>query len=186
MSDQRLFSFTGGEAGDWNITRITTLCGEPVKPAKFLRIMHGNDANAGQAAWSFRGITSNERYVEDTEKKELVSRQEGLGKPGNDFAAMILIRKNPEWWKLSQNERRAIFEAQSKHIAIGMRYLSQIARRLHHSRDLGENEPFDFITWFEFSANNEKLFDELLSELRSTQEWNFVSREINFRISRSI
>ena len=119
-------------------------------------------------------------------KKELAARQEGLGKPGNDFAAMILIRKNPEWWKLSQNERRGIFEAQSKHIAIGMRYLPQIARRLHHSRDLGENEPFDFITWFEFSANNENLFDELLSDLRSTQEWNFVSREIDVRVSRSI
>jgi hypothetical protein len=26
-----------------------------------------------------------------------------------------------------------------------------VARRLHHCRDLGESEPFDFLTWFEYS-----------------------------------
>jgi len=48
---------------------------------------------------------------------------------------------------LTQDERREIFEERSRHIATGLEYLPAVARRLHHSRDLGG--PFDFLTWFE-------------------------------------
>ncbi len=54
------------------------------------------------------------------------------------------IRKSEAWWSLPQDERRANFEERSRHIATGLKYLPAVARRLLHSRDLGE--PFDFLT----------------------------------------
>ena len=84
---------------------------------------------------------------------------------------------------LPQEERRAILEEGSKHIAIGLDYLPAVARRLHHSRDLGE--PFDFLTWFEFAPADLGAFDELLGRLRATEEWAYVDREVDIRLERS-
>lgn len=49
------------------------------------------------------------------------------------------------------DERRDIFMAQSRHCAIGLRDLPAAVRRLHHCRDLGPDQPFDFLTWFEYA-----------------------------------
>ncbi|MEF3088160.1 hypothetical protein VLL29_21245, partial [Bacillus altitudinis] len=46
--------------------------------------------------------------------------------------------------RLAKDERRAIFEDRSRHIALSMKYLPAVARRLHHARNLGG--PFDFLT----------------------------------------
>ncbi|MGH2707091.1 MAG: chlorite dismutase family protein, partial [Actinomycetota bacterium] len=93
---------------------------------------------------------------------------------------LIPIRKSEAWWGLSQDERQAIFEDRSRHIATGLKYLPAVARRLHHSRDLGE--PFDFLTWFEFAPADEAAFDELVAVLRATEEWTFVEREVDIRL----
>lgn len=52
-----------------------------------------------------------------------------------------------------------------------------MARRLHHCRDLGSSEPFDFLTWFDFAPADEPRFDELLAALRDTEERRYVERE---------
>ena len=111
-----------------------------------------------------------------------MAKQPALGRPEADCAALIPIRKSDEWWSLSQDQRRTIFEESSHHIAIGLDYLPAIARRLHHSRDLGE--PFDFLTWFEFAPQHAEAFDELLQRLRATEEWRYVEREIDVRLAR--
>jgi hypothetical protein len=95
-----------------------------------------------------RGVTSNERYVSRHEQEALEAVQQPLGRPGCTRAVLIPITKSAAWWELPQDERRAIFEERSGHIATGLQYLPAIARRLHHGRDLGE--PSDFLTWFEF------------------------------------
>ncbi len=84
--------------------------------------------------------------------------------------------------RLPQDERRAIFEDRSHHIARSVPYLPRIARRLHHSRDLGE--PFDFITWFEFAPRDAAAFDELAGMMRATEEWTYVEREVEIRLTR--
>jgi chlorite dismutase len=109
--------------------------------------------------------------------------QPPLGRSGCTCAALIPIRKSPAWWALAQDERRAIFEEDSRHNAIGMRHLPGIARRLLHSRDL--SEPFDFLTWFEFAPDAQASFDDLVAELRATQEWSYVDRDIDIRLQRS-
>ena len=84
---------------------------------------------------------------------------------------------------MAQDERRAIFEESSHHTASGLDYLPQIARRLHHGRDLGE--PFDFVTLFEYAPEHEAMFDDMLARLRATPEWTFIDREVDIRLDRA-
>jgi chlorite dismutase len=135
------------------------------------------------ASWVLRGVTSNQRYVTRPEQTALSSVQEGLGRPDATCAAMIPMSKSPEWWALTQDERREIFEGRSAHIATGMRYLPAVARRLHHGRDLGE--PFDFITWFEYAPSQASAFEDLVAALRNSEEWKYVVREVDVRLIRS-
>jgi chlorite dismutase len=82
-------------------------------------------------------------------------------------AALIPIKKSADWWALAQDERRAIFEERSHHIAISLGYLPMVARRLHHSRDL--SQPFDFLTWFEYAPAVSDAFEELVGRLRGSE-----------------
>lgn len=181
----RLFTFVGGPSGAWQVAEIRPVVGESLPAAAALSVVAAGAASDDpSAAWRLRGIVSNERYVERAEKDALVARQEGLGRPTSTRAALIPIRKNAAWWALTQDERRQVFEAQSRHIAIGMAYLPAIARRLHHCRDLGSEEPFDFLTWFEYTPADAGAFEELVGRLRESPEWQFVDREVDIRLSR--
>lgn len=181
---QRFFNFVGGENGPWRVSRIDTVVGPPLTNIKRIQVIAGEASLPQGASWLLRGITSNDRYAVRAEKDQLVAKQPGLGRSEAVCAALIPIRKRPAWWALPQDERRRILEDQSKHVAIGLQYLPAIARRLHHCRDLGENEPFDFLTWFEYAPADEAAFDRLVAELRATEEWCYVDREIDIRLIR--
>lgn len=179
----RLFIFAGGDGGAWRVRRHDAVRGAGLPAVAALSVMTGEAQ--GPAAWTLRGITSNERYVTRDEKQALVGRQEALGRPQARHAALIPIRKTAAWWTLTQDERREVFEAQSAHIAIGLRYLPAVARRLHHCRDLGPDEPFDFLTWFDYAPQDEPAFEQLLDALRRSPEWDYVEREVDIRLSRA-
>jgi hypothetical protein len=148
-----LVSFAASNTGAWRIDRITPVVGDSLAGAPRLDVIEGGDAtNRPSAAWTLRGSTSNMRYTKRSEVEQLVARQEGLGRPSATRAALIPIRKTETWWTMAQDERRAVFEEQSRHIAIGLRYLPGLARRLHHCRELGE--AFDFLTWFEYAPQD--------------------------------
>lgn len=179
----RLFTFTGGDLGPWIVDHVTNVAGIALPAAPRVSVTPGPlQTMPASAAWILRGITSNERYVVREEKSALVGKQEGLGRPVATRAALIPIRKTAAWWALTQDERRHIFEAQSRHIGIGLKYLPAIARRLHHCRDLGPDEPFDFVTWFEYAPTDAAAFDELVQALRASPEWQYVDREIDVRL----
>jgi hypothetical protein len=179
----RLFSFVGGVSGPWTVTRMDVVVGDPLPAVRGVVVVEGTADPAG-ARWVLRGITSHERYVTREEKTGLVAKQEGLGRVGATLAALIPIRKNAAWWNLTQDERRQVFEEQSAHIRIGMKFLPAIARRLHHCRDLGPVEPFDFLTWFEYAPAEAAAFDDLVAQLRASPEWKYVSRESDIRLER--
>lgn len=134
--------------------------------------------------WHLRGWVESEHYTTDSERRLLSATQPPLGRPAATRAALIPIRKSRNWWRLPMGERRAIIEERSHHIATGLEYLPAIARRLYHSRGLGE--PFDFLTWFEFSPNASAAFDRLAERLRATEEWTYVEREVEIRLKKSI
>jgi len=179
----RLFTFVGGNKGPWLIEKVLPVIGETIPMASRLAIVPGPlQPLPVDAVWALRGMRSNERYVEREERTALVSKQEGLGRPTSKCAALIPIRKTAAWWELPQDERREIFEAQSKHIGVGLRYLPAIARRLHHCRDLAVDELFDFLTWFEYAPSDLPAFDELVAVLRTSPEWAYVDWEIDIRL----
>lgn len=179
----RFFEFSGGESGAWRVTQVLGVAGEVLPLAPFVTIASIDlSMPRVHAAWSVRGVRSNERYVHAREKSALGAVQADLGRSEAKCAALIPIRKNSAWWALAQDERRALMEEHSHHIAIGMEYLPAIARRLYHCRDLGE--PFDFVTWFEFAPHHASLFDHMLTRLRSSPEWAYVDREVDIRLQR--
>ena len=180
----RLFSFIGGETGTWQVTEMRAVIGETLATIQSLDVVHGATALPNDAVWLLQGVISNERYVTRTEKELLSTKQADIGRPEATCATLIPIRKKAEWWALTQDERRKILEETSKHIEIGLKYLPAIARRLHHCRDLGTSEPFDFLSWFEYAPANTPAFDELLAALRATEEWNYVDWEIEIRVAK--
>jgi len=178
----RLTHFYAGLEGTWCIREIRKIKGPSLPDAERLLITDSNGNLDGK--WLLRGVRSNSRYTSAEEKAQLELRQEGLGRSTSTFAVLIPIKKTEEWWLLSQDQRREIFEEQSKHTSVGLNYLPAIARRLYHCRDLSTDEPFDFLTWFEFSPDHERDFDELLVHLRTSREWDFVEREVDIRLQR--
>ncbi|MDO8705857.1 MAG: chlorite dismutase family protein [Sulfuricaulis sp.] len=181
----RLFSFMGGDTGPWRVAEMRVIAGEPLPAASRLEIASSSEIPSDpQAAWVLRGITSNERYVVREERSQIVAKLLGLGRPEATCAALIAIRKNEAWWALTQDERLSIFKEQSHHTKIGLQYFPELARRLHHCRDLSENEPFDFLTWFEYEPTQEAAFNKLVAELRAIEEWKYVEREVDIRLVR--
>lgn len=179
-----LVAFTPSDMGRWRLIDERTISGAPCPlPAAGVEIVpltHGSPKTSGE--WPLRGVTSNLRYTSASERGDLQRIQAELDRPEARSAALIPIRKNPEWWALAQDERRAVIEERSHHIAIGLDYLPAIARRLYHARDLGE--PFDFLTWFEFAPEHASDFDRLLTRLRASPEWAYVDRECELRLER--
>ncbi len=184
MGQEPVFvTFAGGETGNWRVERMETVAGPPLPLVSRIAVIEGRDTPLPRrAVWFLRGITSYERYVKKAEHEILVSRQPPLSRLEFTCAALIPIRKSPDWWQLSHDERREIFEEQSHHIATGLDYLPAIGRRLLHSRDLGEK--FDFLTWFEYSPADVAEFEELVTKLRKTREWVYVDREVDIRLRR--
>ncbi len=183
MTTPILFRFAAGVAGPWTIDGIAQVSGEALPVAERLAVHEGvaSSVPAG-AVWLLQGVTSNARYVTRAEHVALAARQPPLGRPEATRAALIPIRKSDTWWDLSQDERRAILEDRSNHISRGLEYLPAVARRLHHGRDLGE--PFDFLTWFEYAPKDAPAFEGLVACLRETEEWSYVDREVDVRLSR--
>jgi chlorite dismutase len=181
-----LFTFVGGKIGGWSVVSINAVVGETLPVVDRLEIINGAvEALPIGAKWTLRGVTSNDRYVTRDEKDRLIEKQVALGRQEATQMALIPIRKNPKWWALTQDERRTLFEEKSKHVTIGLKYLPGVARRLHHCRDLGDSEPFDFLTLFDFAKIDAKAFDDMLAELRATEEWKFVEREVDIRLVRA-
>ncbi len=182
---QALFpvTFVAGPVGPWQIESVTAVVGSPLPAADRLSVHPEHLAPGVEGAlWQLRGTASHARYVEQAEQQVLTGRSPALGRAEDLCAALIPIRKSAAWWALAQDARRAIFEGQSRHIADSLPYLPRIARRLYHSRDLGE--PFDFLTWFEFAPEHTAAFDELVAMLRSRPEWQYVEREVDIRLRR--
>jgi chlorite dismutase len=175
-------AFAAGTEGSWSIERVSAVIGASLAPAARLAIAEP-PAASNVGVWSLRGVVSHPRYATSAELRQLAASQPALNRPEATCAAFIPIRKSEAWWALGQDERRAIFEDSSRHIARSMRHLPAVARRLHHSRDLGE--PFDFLTWFEYAPAYASAFEDLVGELRTTAEWRYVIREVDVRLART-
>lgn len=178
----KMYSFIGGYNGSWKVVSINSVTGNGLEPIDRLEIVNEFIMpSKAETKWVLHGVTSNLRYTTRQEKEKLDPKSPPLGREGDTCAALIPIKKSEAWWELAQDERRAILEAQSEHITIGLRYLPAIVRQLYHSHDL-VGEPFDFLTWFEYSPAHSEEFEELVSILRESPEWKYVVRDVDIRL----
>ena len=179
-----IFDFIGDNSGEWQMTSMKTIKGVPMETVSHLTRVSSSLVQTESGIWTLKGIVSNLRYTEKEDKEKLAAIQEDLGRSQATLAAFIPIRKSEAWWNLAQDERRTIMESKSQHTHTGMKYLPAIARKLFHSRDIGQ--PFDFLTWFEYAPADAEAFEELLVELRKTEEWTYVDREIDIRLEKLV
>lgn len=183
MAAPLTITFRAGTTGDWTIEDIAPIRGDTLPMARRLD-MTASPPPAAAEAWSLRGVVSNARYSTAAELATLAPRSPPLGRAEATSAVLIPIRKSEAWWSMAQDERRLVFEERSGHVSRSLPYLPAVARRLHHARDLGE--PFDFLTWFEFAPEHAGAFAALLAELRASEEWTYVEREVEVRLTRRI
>ena len=162
---------------------MTTLNGAPLKTATHVDIVNGRSCRPPMgSSWVMRGVVKNTRFVTREERPDLAPRYLKQGPVESTCAALIPIRKSAAWWNLEQDERHEIIEARSRQLGRGMRFLPAIARRFLYGRDLGE--PFDMVTWFEYSSRDQSIFDDLAGALRSSIEWQYIEREVDIRLVR--
>jgi hypothetical protein len=171
--------FYGGTTGNWRIRSMTPIVGDGLLPAENIAVTTVRSGKMDDCIWTLSGIGSNLRYTSSDERKTLNDKSEQLGRPDATMAALIPISKSDQWWSMAQDERLAIYR-RAEHYKIGLTALPQIARKLYHSREL--EEQFDFLTWFEFAPEHEKLFDHMLEQLRCSEEWQYVEREVDIRL----
>jgi Chlorite dismutase len=177
------YSFIGGEKGIWRVVDIRGIFGPGLEPVKRVNVVNGAILTLPfDSSWVLQSFSSNIRYAKRDEINMLQAVQPGLNRSEAISAVLIPIKKSIQWWEMAQDERRAVFEEQSHHTAVGLEYLPGVARRLLHCRDLGE--PFDFLTWFEFAPEHTAAFDQLLRRMRLSKEWEYVEREVEVWLER--
>lgn len=114
------------------------------------------------------GLTKQPNYLPgfpDQMKADLKTLSEPGPKP---YAAVIPIRKSPEWWGLDQEKRAAMMQ---EHTAATLPYLKTVKRKLYHSSGLDD---MDFITYFETSKLED--FHSLVLSLEQVQEFRYTRR----------
>lgn len=95
-----LVSFVGGDLGAWDVERITAVRGDVLAAVPRLSALEGPNAPLpDDAEWALRGVTSNERYTSRAEQEALKATSPPLGRADATAAALIPVRKSPEWWQ---------------------------------------------------------------------------------------
>jgi chlorite dismutase len=177
------YSFVGGKQGAWQVVEVRKVFGTALDRVERVSVVNDIVAELPlNSSWVLQSFSSNIRYSKRDEVTTLRAVQPALNRSEAISAVLIPIKKSAQWWEMPQDERRAIFEEESHHTAVGLEYLPGVARRLLHCRDLGK--PFDFLTWFEFAPEHAKAFDQLLLRMRASKEWEYVEREVEVHLHR--
>lgn len=106
------------------------------------------------------GLTKKANYVPgfpDQMKADLKAPSES-----GPYAIVIPIRKDAEWWSLSQDKRAGMMQ---EHTAAALPYHKTVKRKLYHATGLDD---FDFITYFETAKLED--FQSLILSLQQVKE----------------
>lgn len=116
----------------------------------------------------FSGLTKKPNYVPgmpDNIKAELKVSSDPGPKP---YVIVIPIRKDADWWSLSQEQRGAMMQ---EHTEASLPYSKTVKRKLYHSTGLDD---LDFITYFETSRLED--FQSLILALEKVKEFRHNRR----------
>jgi hypothetical protein len=174
---ENLFHYIGGTTGSWRVSTIASISGMPLPPVTHIDIAHGalDRAPAG-ANWVLHCIASNTRFVTREEPRRLPSDPPRMGRFSESCAALVLVRKSRGWWNLGLSEQQQMLEVPSRNIRGRLSFLPAMMRRMQYRTNV--REPFDFVTWFEYAPQDASIFDDLVTAMRSSEDWHYVEREI--------
>jgi chlorite dismutase len=116
----------------------------------------------------FSGLTKKAIYVPgmpDNLKAELAIPSEPGPQP---YVIVIPIRKDADWWALSQEQRAAMMK---EHTEASVPYSKTVKRKLYHATGLDD---LDFITYFETSRLED--FQSLILALEKVKEFRHNRR----------
>jgi chlorite dismutase len=116
----------------------------------------------------FSGLTKKPNYVPgmpDNIKAELKVSSDPGPKP---YVIVIPIRKDADWWSLSQEQRGAMMQ---EHTEAALPYSKTVKRKLYHATGLDD---LDFITYFETSRLED--FQSLILALEKVKEFRHNRR----------
>ncbi|MEJ2230780.1 MAG: chlorite dismutase family protein [Nitrospirales bacterium] len=115
--------------------------------------------------YTISGVTKGLNYAPDfPDLLEKLKAGKYEGDPPQ-YAIMIPIRKNAQWWNLSKEDRVAMMK---EHTLPTLAYLKTVKRKLYHSTGLSD---VDWLTIFE--TNNLVDFNNLVIALRMVREDTF-------------
>lgn len=178
------YSFIAGDRGSWEVVSVSPVVGETLEPVPFMDVRNEYVMNLPvDFRWLLRGVTGSRRQVDSVRQSSVMSAQPQLGRRKATCAALIPVRKKQAWWDMAHEERCRLCEAKSRGAISEVEYLPDVARKLHHCRDL--NEPFDYLAWFEYAPEQSSEFEKLVAALRKNEDWKFVEREVDVRLVRS-
>ena len=110
---------------------------------------------------TFNGVTKTPNYVPSF-SEDLKAELKTPPPQGNPYVIVVLIRKDAEWWLMSQDARTALMK---EHTDATVAYLKTVKRKLYHSSGLDD---LDFVTYFE-TANLDD-FNNLVIGLLKVKE----------------
>jgi chlorite dismutase len=110
---------------------------------------------------TFNGITKKLNYVPSF-PDELKTELKTPPPQGNPYAIVVPIKKDAEWWTLSQETRTAMMK---EHTDATIAYLKTVKRKLYHASGLDD---LDFITYFETARLDD--FNNLVIGLLKVKE----------------
>ena len=110
---------------------------------------------------TFNGITKALNYVPSF-PDDLKSELKTPPPQGSPYVVVVPIRKDAEWWLMSQDARSAMMK---EHTDPTVAYLKTVKRKLYHSSGLDD---LDFITYFETAKLDD--FNNLVIGLLKVKE----------------
>jgi len=110
------------------------------------------------------GVTKALNYITKEQSAALNAGLSGASYTGDAprYAIMIPVKKNAEWWNLTEAQRLKEMES---HTMPTLAYLVNVRRKLYHSTGIADT---DFITYFE--TNDIGAFNNLLVSLAQVPE----------------
>ena len=181
------FSFVAGDRGRWEVTSVAPVIGETLEWVPFLEIRNEYLMNVPvDFSWLLRGITSTRRYTNNVQQVNTMAAQPQLGRPEATCAALIPVRKSREWWDMTFEERKQIFESNSIRYP-KIRTVRNICPASHASSTIAVIWASRLISWHGSNTRpRTPLLSRILSQLSGLQkEWKYVDREVDVRLVRS-
>lgn len=170
----------------YRVNAVEVLKGPPPplpQPGWELHRIEAATPTAASTMIRMQGETGTAQYTDPKAPYAAANGLSALPADANPVLAVIIpLRKSPAWHALSFEQRKALLPT---HVDAGIPFIPTIHRRLFHCGAFTKD--YDFLTYFEFRANDEPAFRQLCRVLRDPKrnpEWAYIDRDCEIWLTR--